>query len=48
MSIDTIAIVFFLVAAILAAIDLVRARGEALTSWAALLIAIALILLRVA
>jgi hypothetical protein len=47
MSIDTISIVLFLAAAILAAIDLVRARGEALTSWAALLIAIGLLLLKV-
>ena len=47
MSIDLIATILFVVALILAAIDLVRSNGQSLTSWAAVLIALGLILLRV-
>jgi len=47
MSIELIVTVLFVVALILAAIDLVRSQGQSLTSWAAFLIALGLILLRV-
>lgn len=40
MSIPTI---LFVVALVLAAIDLIRSRGQALTSWAAALIAVGLL-----
>jgi hypothetical protein len=39
----TIPVVLFIVALILAAVDELRARGESLTAWAVILIAIGLL-----
>lgn len=39
----SIPILLFIVALVLAAIDLIRTRGQALTSWAAVLIAVGLL-----
>ena len=47
MSLDTLATILFLVGLLLAGIDLVRTRGEALTTWAVFLVALGLVLLRV-
>ena len=47
MSLDLLATIMFLAALLLAGIDLVRTRGEALTTWAVFLVALGLVLLRV-
>jgi len=47
MSVDLLATVLFLVALILAGVELVQARAASLLAWAVFLIALGLVILRV-